>query len=67
MPMHVKEAIIRLEKKKKIIIREIPKQWEWPNQQFGTFFKRKNPLASSATPKCLEHTLVKKKAFTSSS
>lgn len=30
------------------------KYQEWPNQRFGTFLKRKNALANSATPRELE-------------
>ena len=50
--MQVKEAIIRLKNQNRPI-REIAETLGGPNQQIGTFLKRRNALASSATPKGL--------------
>lgn len=55
--MQVKEAInsfFLIVQKKNRPTRKIAETLEWPNQQFGPVFKRRNVLASSATPKDLE-------------
>ena len=51
--MQMKESIIRLKNKTNLSDRW-QKLYEWPNQQFSTFLKRENTLASSARPKDLE-------------
>lgn len=52
--MEVKKPIHSAYKNKINISLRSQKHQEWPNQQFGEFFKKEKVLANSAKPKALE-------------